>query len=315
MRAMVYTKPGTVEQLEIDEPVAQADEVLIEVAACGICGSELHGISQPGFRQPPLIMGHEFSGTDPDGRSVVVNPLVTCGHCDLCVSGREEVCRNRSILGIHRPGAFAERVAVPRRLVHELPPSVPLEEGALIEPLANALHAWRISGGGHGARVGILGAGSIGLATLLVAKHHGATVAVTDLSADRLAHAARLGADSAAQELTGEFEVIIDAVGAVATRRASLERLRPAGTAVWLGLLDAEAGFDARDLIRMEKRVVGSFAYSSDDFRDAVMLASEVDLSWWTPFDLSDGVRIFGELMNGRSDVVKALLRPRVLSE
>ncbi len=181
----------------------------------------------------------------------------------------------------------------------------------MIEPIANALHAWRVSGGYEGARVGILGAGTIGLATLLVAKHHGATVAITDLSSDRLAHAERLGADSTAPQLTGEFEVIIDAVGAVATRRASLEHLRPAATAVWLGLLDADAGFDARDLIRTEKRVVGSFAYTGTDFRDAVMLAGEIDLSWWTSFDLSDGARIFGELMNGRTDVVKAILKPR----
>ncbi len=310
MRAMVYTRPGTVEVLDVDEPVARSGEVVIEVAACGICGSELHGISKPGFRQPPLIMGHEFSGRATDGRPVAINPIVSCGQCDLCLSGRNEVCRHRSIVGIHRPGAFAEKVVVPEQLVHELPPSLPIERGALIEPLANALHAWRLAGGDRGARVGVLGAGSIGLVSLLVAKHHGAEVAITDLSPERLAFAKQLGAASTTTALEGEFDLIFDAVGAQATRRASLEHLRPAGTAVWIGLLDPEPAFDALDLIRMEKRVFGSFAYSSDDFKDAVGLAEQVDLAWATSFDLEDGAAIFGELMAGRSDVVKALLRP-----
>jgi threonine dehydrogenase-like Zn-dependent dehydrogenase len=120
MRAMVYTKPGTLELLDVDEPVTKEGEVIVEVEACGICGSELHGIAQPGFRQPPLIMGHEFSGRDPKGRAVAVNPIISCGKCDLCVSGRNEVCRYRSVVGIHRRGAFAERVGVPESQIYEL---------------------------------------------------------------------------------------------------------------------------------------------------------------------------------------------------
>ena len=257
IRAMVYTKPSTLELLEVDEPVTKEGEVIVEVEACGICGSELHGISKPGFRQPPLIMGHEFSGRDPKGRAVAVNPIVSCGECDLCLSGRNEVCRKRSVVGIHRPGAFAERVAVPERQLYELPASVEIETGALVEPLANGLHAWRLAGAEPEARVGVLGAGTIGLAALLVAKHFGAQVAITDLSTARLAFAERLGANVAGPALEGEYDVVIDAVGARATRRASLEHLRPAGTAVWIGLNEPEAEFDALDVIRMEKRIVG----------------------------------------------------------
>ena len=116
-----------------------------------------------------------------------------------------------------------------------------------------------------------------------------------------------------AQSSRANFDVVFDAVGAAGTLRASVERLRPAGTAVWLGLLDFEPDFDALDLIRTEKRVVGSFAYSHTDFADAVALASMVDLSWATLFDLGDGPVIFGELMAGRSDVLKALLSPKLL--
>ena len=257
-----------------------------------------------------MIMGHEFSGRDPKGRAVAVNPIISCGKCDLCVSGRNEVCRYRSVVGIHRPGAFAERVAVPESQLYELPASVDIETGALVEPLANGLHAWRLAAAEPGARVGVLGAGTIGLAALLVAKHFGAQVGITDLSTDRLAFAERLGADVAGPALAGEFDVVIDAVGARATRRASLEHLRQAGTAVWIGLNEPEAEFDALDIIRMEKRIVGSFAYSNQDFGDAVFLAAEVDLHWVARFDLAEGIQIFSELMEGRTDIVKALLRP-----
>jgi alcohol dehydrogenase len=223
------------------------------------------------------------------------------------------VCRERRIIGIHRQGAFAERVAVPERLLHKLPDAVSAEQGALVEPLANALHAWRLARGTSGSTVGVLGAGSIGLSLLLISKYHGARVSITDLSPQRLELAVRLGADATGHELDGEFDLVLDAVGATATRRASLEHLRPTGTAVWLGLLEAEPGFDALDMIRAEKRIIGSFAYSHSDFADAVALAEEVDLTWATSFGLDQGPTIFGELMAGRSDVVKALLRPRPL--
>jgi threonine dehydrogenase-like Zn-dependent dehydrogenase len=313
MRAMVYTKPGTVELLEVDEPVAGPGEVVVDVVACGICGSELHGISKPGFRQPPLVMGHEFSARAPNGDIVAVDPIVSCGQCELCRVGRNEACRSRRIIGVHRQGAFAERVAVPETLLHKVPASLSPELAALVEPLANALHAWRLSGATPASTIGVLGAGSIGLSVLLVAKHYGARACTTDLSAERLELARRLGAQVVGPELEGEFDVVVDAVGARATRRASLEHLRPTGNAIWLGLLDPEPAFDALDLVRNEKRVIGSFAYSHDDFADAVALATQVDLSWATYFGLEDGPKIFAELMAGRSDIVKALLLPAAL--
>src|SRR5215213_4965242 len=101
MRALVFTKPGTVELLDAPDPEPAAGEVLVKVRAVGICGSELHGIRSAGFRRPPLIMGHEFAGSTADGRRVTVNPLLSCGVCDLCLMGRDHLCRERAILGIH----------------------------------------------------------------------------------------------------------------------------------------------------------------------------------------------------------------------
>lgn len=310
MEAMVYTKPGTVEMLDVDPPQPTEGDVIVDVAACGICGSELHGIASPGFRLPPLIMGHEFSGTTSDGRRVTINPIVSCGSCDMCAQGREEICRERSIIGIHRPGGFAVQVAVPQSSLHDLPATLPLEQGAFVEPLACAVHAWNLASAEPGMSVGIIGAGTIGLVTQLVAKHHGANVTITDLAESRLELATTLGADTCGTELAGDYDVVFDAVGARATRRASLDHLKPGGIAVWVGLLSHDSDFDPLDLIRFEKSVVGSFAYGRADFMHAVELAATVELGWATEFPLGKGAEIFHELMNGRSDVVKALLRP-----
>ncbi len=311
MEAMVYTRPGVVEVLDVDAPEVGAGEVLIDVEAAGICGSELHGIAKPGFRRPPLVMGHEFAGRTPDGRRVTVNPIVRCGDCDCCRADMPQLCRTRAVIGIHRAGAFAEQVAVPESSVRPLPEDLPWEQAALIEPLANAVHAWRLVQSPTAPRVGIIGAGTIGLVCVLAARGDAAEIMVTDLADNRLALAEQLGADTIASELDGEFDVIIDAVGAPVTHSASIIHLRPGGTTVWLGLMSTEAGFDSTELIRQEKRVVGSFAYRDKDFDDAVALSSMVDLSWSTSFPLSEGAGIFTELMNGRSDVVKAVLRPR----
>ena len=310
MRAMVFTRPGIVEMLDVDRPELGPGEVLIHVEACGICGSELHGISKPGFREPPLVMGHEFSGTTADGRRVTVNPVISCGSCDRCLAGQEQLCRTRTIVGIHRAGAFTSEVAVPEATVHELPAGLSWESAALIEPLANAVHAWGLAAPAVGARVAILGAGTIGVVSQLVAQHHGAEVTVVDLAEDRLQTAKSLGAGTVATELEGEFDVILDAVGAPATHAASLAHLRPGGTTIWIGLLSATSGFDAQDVVRQEKTVKGSFAYNPRDFAAAVQLAATVDLSWATSYSLEEGPGIFTELMNGRSDVIKAILKP-----
>ena len=311
VQALVFTRPGVVEVLDVDEPEVGEDEVLVDVAASGICGSELHGIQTAGFRQPPLVMGHEFAGTTADGRRVTVNPIVDCGACDLCRQGLTQVCRKRSIVGIHRPGAFAERVAVPRRLLHDLPAGLSWEAAAVIEPLANAVHVWALAGRPAGARVGVIGAGPIGLVCLEVARRGGAGhLAVADLAPERLAMAGRLGAHETGPALEGELDVIVDAVGLPATHRDSVSRLRPGGTAVWIGLMGDDAAFESTELIRQEKRVLGSFAYTDAEFTEAVALAETCELPWVRSFPLGDGAAIFTELMHGRADVVKALLRP-----
>ncbi|HEY1761446.1 MAG TPA: alcohol dehydrogenase catalytic domain-containing protein [Acidimicrobiales bacterium] len=311
MKALVFTALGVVEVKDVDDVVSGDDEVIVHVERAGICGSELHGITSPSFRVPPLIMGHEFVGTTDDGRRVAVNPLISCGTCELCRRGETQLCRTRVLLGAHKAGGFAERVSVPRSLVHDLPSGLDWDSAGLIEPLANAVHAWNLAGAPVAARVGVIGCGPIGLACLQVALHGGASmVACADLSGDRRAVASSLGATVVSSSLEGEFDVIIDAVGSAATRNASLEHLIPGGTTIWLGLATPDSNFDAAAAVRLEKTIRGSFAYTDEEFVAAIELAPHLDLSWSTTYPLDEGAKIFTALMNGESTPIKALLKP-----
>jgi threonine dehydrogenase-like Zn-dependent dehydrogenase len=311
VRALVFTAPSVVELQDVDEPVARDGEVIVDVRGSGICGSELHGFRSLGFRKPPLVMGHEIVGVDPAGRRVAVNPLLSCGHCDLCERRLPQVCRERGLLGVHRPGGFAERVAVPADALHVLPDAVDWQAAAMVEPLANALHALRRVPEVRGARVGVIGAGAIGLLCLLVARRLGAGhVTVVDPTEGRLGTATRLGADATGPALAEEYDVVVDAVGLPATRADSVLRVRPGGHAVWIGLARAEATIDGNDLVRGERNIVGSFAYRPDEFAEAVVLSADCDLGWATSVPLEDSQRIFMALADGSSDIVRAVIRP-----
>jgi threonine dehydrogenase-like Zn-dependent dehydrogenase len=311
MKALVFTDLGVVKIQDVPDVIAGEGEVVIAVDRAGICGSETHGISTPGFRVPPLIMGHEFVGHTSDGRRVAVNPLTSCGECDLCVLGKTQLCRSRSLLGIHKSGGFAERVVVPDGSIHELPGDLDLDRAALIEPLANAVHAWNLAGAPKGLRVGVLGCGPIGLACVEMARHAGAAkVTATDLSEGRRIVAEKVGADVVSEALEGEFDVIFDAVGSAETHQSSVEHLISGGTTVWLGLASPNPGFDAMSIVRLEKNIRGSFAYSDEEFVKAIGIAPSLDLSWSTTYPLDQGVEIFTALMNGETTPIKALLQP-----
>jgi 2-desacetyl-2-hydroxyethyl bacteriochlorophyllide A dehydrogenase len=316
MQALVYAAPLVLELQDVPEPSPGPGEVVVEVAAAGICGSELEGFaSRSPFRVPPLIMGHELAGRRlDDGSPVAVNPLIACGRCDLCLRGARNVCRSRTLVGIQRPGGFAARVAVPETCCVPLPDGVSPARGALAEPLANAIHAWRLALAQDQSpvRVGILGAGMLGLAVALVALDAGVRdLTIADLSETRLASAAAAGVPNVAAALEGEFDVVFDAVGAPATRAASVERLRPGGTAVWIGLHTADAGFDAQAFIRTEKRVLATFAYLERDFAAALALAGTLGATPWVQSrPLAEGVEAFLGLLEAPGAATKTLLTP-----
>ncbi len=313
MQALEFSRIGVVELVDVPEPSPGPDEVVIDVEAVGVCGSDIHGIDGGFLRVPPLVMGHEFGGML-EGRRVAVNPMLSCQACDLCRSGHDQLCANRSIIGIHIPGAFTSRIAVPRSAVVELPQGTSATAAALVEPLAVSLRGWRLAESAPDSRVAIIGAGSIGLGVLAAALRDVAEVTVVDLSAERLAVAERLGATTISASLEGTYDVIVDAVGAEATHRSSVEHLAPLGLAVWIGNASAEPGFDARELVRGEHSVRGSFAYSREDFRDAATLAGSMDTSWVETRPLEAAVESFAELRAGSAPAIKIQFTPEPIA-
>lgn len=308
MKALVFTSAGVVELLDREEPTVADGESLLTVQASAICGSELHGFRSVGFRTPPLIMGHEFAGTTADGRRVVVNPLLSCGHCTLCARGLPHLCRNRQLIGVNRDGGFGERVSVPTHALRDIPDDLDWTAAALIEPLANAVHAWSLIGP-NPQRVGVIGAGPIGLACALLAASHGVEVVVSDVSAARRETATSLTL-AAVPALTGEFDGVIDAVGIPITRSGAVERCRPGGSAVWIGLAADDVSLAGNPIVRGGKHINGSFAYTPEEFDTAVRLAPSLDLAWGTPVPLSESARVFYDLADGTSSIVKAILVP-----
>jgi threonine dehydrogenase-like Zn-dependent dehydrogenase len=305
MLALVKTAPlpGHVELIETPAPVPRGGEVLVKVGACGICGTDFSLYHTPERLAAemgmafPLIFGHEFAGWVSQtgsgvdslqvGDLVTVNPVLYCGRCFYCNSGREEICESRPALGAQLPGGFAEYVAVREENALRLPPSVPPAVGALGEPLAVALHAVKRSGIMPGWRTVIVGAGPLGLLTALACKLAGAEdVVVVGLrdDAERLAVARQLGleasfADDA--ELDGRVrertlglgaEVTFEVAGTAPALHHALRLCRKDGTVVTLGIPHEDIPVDISAFTFAEKRMVGSRGYTPRDWADAVSL-------------------------------------------
>ena len=296
---------------DLGEPVPSDGEVVVDVAIAGICGSDIHSARDGGLlRTPPLIIGHEFSGFA-QGRRVAINPMISCGLCDGCVADQPHLCRNRTIVGIQRAGGLAPRVAVPMSCLVDLPDKVSMEAGAMVEPLAVAHHAVSLCRPSPDDRVGILGAGTIGLLTTYLCMSLAGEVAVADRHANRRDHARRLGASYSGEALEGKFDIVFDAVGSATTHRLSLEHLRPGGTTVWVGNEHPDPAFDAQMLVRIEQRVIGSAAYTPDDFSAAAGLIDDRVLEWATFRSLGDAPQVIYDLMEPAPDgPIKVLFRP-----
>ncbi len=296
MRSLVWTAPSKMEIEERPKPALKAGWVLISVEDSGICGSEIGAfLGHNELRRPPLVMGHEFSGTvvevGPDvsneweGALVTVNPLLSCGACRQCRLGLRQLCYSRKIIGVDYPGSYAEFVAVPASSLYRVNDAV---TGSLVEPLACGVRAAVLSGATVGDSVMVIGAGTIGLMAAKVVKARGADrVVVSDTNPTRLRWASDWGATAilnprtedvagfAKKTTSGEgFDAVIDAVGFSETRSQAVANIRRGGRAVFVGLHEAGSSLPGNDIVRSEKQVVGSFSYSDDDFARAVSLAN-----------------------------------------
>lgn len=329
MKALVYTRPLTLDLRDEPEPVPGPGELLVRVDACGICGSDMHGYhGHDSRRVPPLILGHEAAGrvaAGPQaGRRVAINPLVTCGVCDACVSGRANLCAKRALIGMARPGAFAEMVTIPAVNVCDVPDHLPAEHAALAEPTAVAVHAAALAARASARPLGecdalVIGGGGIGVLAALVLQSHGVRrlrVAETNPLRRAPLAARSIGApfDPIAEpQPEGRFDVVIDAVGADATRRMAVHAVRPGGVVVHVGLQGGDGGLDIRRITLQEITVVGTYTYTPLDFRTALRGLAEGaygDLSWIERRPLDEGARAFADLDEGRSAAAKIVLVP-----
>ena len=330
MKALHYLGPQEMVYSEIPDTAAGAQEdVVVAVDASGICGSDLHVYrgNNP-ERSVPAILGHEAAGhilSGPQtGQPVVINPLIACGNCKLCDSGRTNLCQQRIAIGWHRPGTFADQVIVPKDNLIPMPQGMNPAHAALTEPAATAIHATRLAertlfGGIENAAVLVIGAGSIGLLSALALQAQGVEqIAITESNAMRRASAASTGdweiIDGAKTAPPPEaYDLIIDAVGSHTSRHIALSAVGAGGVVIHIGLADNDGGIDVHRMTRHEITLMGAYTYTAQDLEDALHQlhrGSLGDLSWIETRQLRDGPNAFRDLDAGRIAAGKIILIP-----
>jgi L-iditol 2-dehydrogenase len=285
MKALQLVAPSELAVVDLPRPEPAAGEVRLRVKACGICGSDLHGMDgSSGRRIPPIVMGHEASGTvDAVGEGVTAwkpgdrvtfDSTVWCGKCSYCREGRVNLCDSRQVVGVScaefkRDGAFAEFVTIPQRILHRLPEGLSFEEAAFAEPVGVALHAVRRAGDVSAATVLVVGAGLIGLLVIQALKHAGAgKVIAVDLDEGRLKLARELGADEVHLSGSGMPPLLVDiameVVGAAPTVDLAIRSVRKGGKVVLVGNLAPNVPLPLQIVVTRELDVLGSCAIAGE---------------------------------------------------
>ncbi len=337
MRAIEVTEERTLTEAEIGDPSPDPGDVVVEVAYCGICGSDLHMLPSPAI-SPGTVMGHEFSGRIAavgdgvegwsEGDRVAVIPMDPCGECPNCLAGNEHLCMQAPLRGHGlggRPGAYAERVTAPASSLVALPDALSDEQGALVEPLAVGVHAVAIAGADPADPAVVLGAGPIGVMTALAARAAGCErLVVVEPGERRRERIEALGFD--ALPLEGVHEAVVAALGgelpAVVWECAGhpdavglgLELVRGAGAIVAVGVLEEPVPINQLLLILKEARILGAFAYRRADFEKAVELleggAIPADELITEVVPLGRAQELFDELRRPGTEQLKVLLKP-----
>jgi L-iditol 2-dehydrogenase len=343
MKALLLSEYNRLEIVDVPTPRPGPEDVMVRVEACGICGSDVHGYDgSSGRRIPPLVMGHEAAGVvaavgahvkdTREGDAVTFDSTVYCGECDYCRRGEVNLCDHREVLGVSTPafrraGAFAEYVVVPRRILYALPKEFPFEQAAMVEPLAVAVHAVKLSEVPAGATALVVGAGMIGLLVLQALKALGVErVFVSDIDDSRLQMAKQLGAtgtinaktsDAVAevQKLTNGagVDVALEAVGSTPTVKAAIESVRKGGTVTLIGNVAPNVEIPLQAVVSKQLRLQGSAA-SAGEYPQAIdMIArGEVDvkplISMVAP--LEEGQQWFDRLHAREANLMKVILKP-----
>ncbi|MCT9078691.1 zinc-dependent alcohol dehydrogenase family protein [Streptomyces fulvoviolaceus] len=295
MRAAVITQPGSVELVAVDDPAPGAREVVVEVAATGLCGTDLHILQGEFAPKLPIIPGHEFAGEVVAvgsavtelavGARVAVDPSLYCFECHYCRTGHNNLCERWAAIGVTHPGAAAEFVAAPVANCAVLPDGVRTEDAALIEPLSCAVRGYDVLRSRLASRVLIYGAGTMGLMMLQLAKATGAaSVDLVDLNAERLDTARKLGCSAAAasaDELDRPnygWDLVVDATGNAHAIQDALGRVGKGGTYLQFGVADyaTRATIEPYKIYNQEITITGSMAVLHSFERAADLFATGV---------------------------------------
>ena len=309
MNAGIYAGPDNIVIQARPVPAPGPGEVLVRVAACGICGSDVNALhAEAAEMSPGTILGHEASGVVEavgegvsgysGGERVVIEPLRTCGKCNCCAAGRDSLCRSLRILGVHADGAFAEYVVAPARRLYRIPDALDFRTASLTEPISVAVHGLRVGGFQKDMRVLVFGAGIIGLATVAAARAWGAKEI---LLAVRYPHQAKLGracgaalvlmedqSTASALDTLGRekpIALVVDTVGHADTLAAAAAAVEPGGTIVELGLALAPVPIPGLTLLHKEARLQWSNCYSrraegQSDFEESIRLLQQDPVLW-----------------------------------
>jgi L-iditol 2-dehydrogenase len=303
MKALLLSKYNHLEMADFPVPRPGPGEVLVRVAACGICGSDVHGYDgSSGRRIPPIVMGHEAAGTIAavganvanltENERVTFDSTISCGACEFCKRGELNLCNHREVMGVscedyRRAGAFAEYIVVPARIVYRLPPSISFPEAALLEAMAVAVHAVSLAESVPKRTALVIGAGTIGLLCLQALRVAGCSqIFVADIDPSRLGLAKEFGATTVlspelefaeqVSDLTGGegVDLVVEAVGRNETVGTAIDAVRKGGTVILVGNIAPEVTLPLQKVVTRQIRLQGSCASAGEYPRVIELMAS-----------------------------------------
>jgi L-iditol 2-dehydrogenase len=340
MKALVLKEYRQFVLEDFPVPTLQADEVLVRVRACGICGSDVHGMDgSSGRRIPPIVMGHEAAGVIEEiggaitgwkkGDRVTFDSTVSCGACWYCRRGEINLCENRRVLGVscgeyRRHGAFAEFIAVPQRILYRLPDNLSFEQAAMVEAVSVAVHAVERTPLTLNASVAVIGTGMIGLLVVQVLRARGCgEIIAVDLDEGKLKLAKRFGATQTvqipqdSQDKTFRFTAGVDAafevVGLPHTVKTAIENVRKGGSVTLVGNLKPQVELPLQSVVTRELTLIGTCGSAGEYPACLDLIASGkvnvTDFISATP-PLEEGAQWFERLYAGEKGLMKVLLKP-----
>lgn len=343
MKALVLEEYNKLVYRDMPDPQINDDEVLIEVKACGICGSDVHGMDgSSGRRHPPLIMGHEASGVIVDrgsavrgferGERVTFDSTIYCGCCYYCRQGLINLCDNRRVLGVSPPeyrqhGAFAQFVAVPEHILYRLPDNLSFVQAAMVEPVSIAFHAVALTPISLGDSAVVIGSGMVGIFVIQALRAAGCgQVIAVDLEQSKVELAVELGADiglradkvevaEEVQKLTDGkgANIAVEVVGNTAAVNAAIGSLRKGGALTIVGNLAATVDFPLQEVVTRQISVAGSCSSCGEYPACLDMIARgiiNVDALVSKVAPLAEGVEWFKKLYNMEEGLMKVILTP-----